>query len=197
MWGKPFWTTFIQCVWEIPSPSLWYHCKKSKPKSLSAFCAHPWPSLELILHKTCNSLNDLARDSAWNLQKFTWTHSHWTRSLLQTSNHFALHCKHLFVHLWTFYTIVLQFLHSLQFGCKPYNSRWISAALMFSAGRKWLTVWILQLVGLWIAGHIITHSTETRTNTRWPVMWWFTRQWVTWYSLPRMRELSPDPTLVA
>jgi hypothetical protein len=27
---------------------------------------------------------------------------------------------------------------------------------------------------------IISHSVETRTNTRWPVMWWFTRQWVVW-----------------
>jgi hypothetical protein len=31
-----------------------------------------------------------------------------------------------------------------------------------------------------IAEHIITHSAETRTNTRWSIMWWFTRQWVTW-----------------
>jgi hypothetical protein len=30
----------------------------------------------------------------------------------------------------------------------------------------------------------------TRTNTRWPVAWWFTR-------LPHMRELSPTPTLIA
>jgi hypothetical protein len=34
------------------------------------------------------------------------------------ANHFALHHEHLFVCLWTLYTIVLQFLHSLYFGCK-------------------------------------------------------------------------------
>jgi hypothetical protein len=34
--------------------------------------------------------------------------------------------------------------------------------------------------GLSTVGHIIIHSVETRTNTRWPVIWWFTRQWVMW-----------------
>jgi hypothetical protein len=30
----------------------------------------------------------------------------------------------------------------------------------------------------------IIHSAQTRTNTRWQVMWWFTRQWVMWHNLP-------------
>jgi hypothetical protein len=36
----------------------------------------------------------------------------------QMADHFALHREHLFAHLWTFYTTVLQFLRSLHFSCK-------------------------------------------------------------------------------
>jgi hypothetical protein len=61
-----------------------------------------------------------------------------------------------------------------------HNSWWISTGIVFLSWRKQITAQISQLVGLFIAGHIITHSVETRTNTRWPVMWWFTRQWVMW-----------------
>jgi hypothetical protein len=39
---------------------------------------------------------------------------------LQMADHFDLHHKHLFAHLWTFHIIVLQFLHALHFGCKPH-----------------------------------------------------------------------------
>jgi hypothetical protein len=53
---------------------------------------------------------------------------------LQMSDHFALYREHLFTRLGTFYTIVLQFLHSLHFGLKP------------------------QLAGLSIAGLVINHS---------------------------------------
>jgi hypothetical protein len=38
------------------------------------------------------------------------------------------------------------------------------------------------MAGLTVARHIIIHSVETRTNTKWPVIWWFTRQWVEHYS---------------
>jgi hypothetical protein len=48
---------------------------------------------------------------------------------------------------------------------------------MFLARRKRITVRISQLAGL---SHIIIHCVETRTNTRWPVMWWCKRKWVTW-----------------
>jgi hypothetical protein len=84
-------------------------------------------------------------------------------------------------HLWTFYITVLQFLHSSHFGRKPriiHNG--FPQALMFLTWRKWITARISQLPGLSIAGHVITHSVESRTNTKWPVMWWFTRQWVMW-----------------
>jgi hypothetical protein len=40
------------------------------------------------------------------------THYRWLVS------HFVIHPEHLFTHLWTFYTTVLQFFHSLHFGCK-------------------------------------------------------------------------------
>jgi hypothetical protein len=40
-------------------------------------------------------------------------------------------------------------------------------------------------------GHIITHSVETRTNTRWPVMWRFTR-WV----MRRYLECASCPPLL-
>jgi hypothetical protein len=54
---------------------------------------------------------------------------------------------------------------------------------MFLAWRKRITARISELAGLSIAGHNATHSVETRTNTTWPGMWWFTRQWVMWHYL--------------
>jgi hypothetical protein len=50
---------------------------------------------------------------------------------------------------------------------------------MFLAWRKGITVQISQLGGLSVTWYI-THSVVTRTNTRWPVMWWFTKRWVMW-----------------
>jgi hypothetical protein len=58
-----------------------------------------------------------------------------------------------------------------------HNSQWILVS------KKWITAQISQLAGLSIAGHIITQSAETRTNMGWPVIWWFTRQWVMWHYL--------------
>jgi hypothetical protein len=104
--------------------------------------------------------------------------------------HFALHHEHLFVHLWTFCTIVLQFLHSLNFGHKPciiYDGFLHHSFLVW----KWITARTLYLAGVSIAGHIITHSVETRKNSRWPVIWWFTRQWVMW----RYLEYASSPSL--
>jgi hypothetical protein len=37
-------------------PSLWYHCKKWKPKAVSAIYTHTWAFLESMLRKTCDSL---------------------------------------------------------------------------------------------------------------------------------------------
>jgi hypothetical protein len=48
-----------------------------------------------------------------------------------------------------------------------HNSRWISAALMFFFFlSEEITTRRLRLAGLSVEGHIITHSVETRTNTR-------------------------------
>jgi hypothetical protein len=73
----------------------------------------------------------------------------------------------------------LQFLDLLDFGCKPRIIHYGFLQDSFWARRKWITPWISQPVGLSIMRHI-THTVETRTNSRWPFMWWFTRQWVVW-----------------
>jgi hypothetical protein len=104
---------------------------------------------------------------------------------LQMADHFALRYEHLFAHP------SLNILHRhhtvpslITFWPKTvHNSWWISAVLMFLAWRKRITVWISQLAGLSVRGHIIIQSVETRTNTRWSVMWWFARQGVMWCCL--------------
>jgi hypothetical protein len=82
-------------------------------------------------------------------------------------------------HLWTFYTTVLQFLHSLHFDHKQhiihdgfFSMKKVGNSANFAAGR------------------IINRRTHRNSlcgfkNTRWPVMWWFTRQWATWHYLAR------------
>jgi hypothetical protein len=78
---------------------------------------------------------NLVENSAWNLWKFTrkfWNceASSFTNFLVNTLNKIINQYRwlttSLFIvniclptHLWTFYTTVLQFLHSLHFGCKP------------------------------------------------------------------------------
>jgi hypothetical protein len=44
-----------------------------------------------------------------NFLRKTITHYRWP------ADHFALRREYLFAHLWTFHTVVLQFLHSLYF----------------------------------------------------------------------------------
>jgi hypothetical protein len=70
--------------------------------------------------------------SMWNLWKFTPTFWNCEAAVFRTffgqffedhhslhmASHFTLHCEDLFFQLWTFYTIVLLFLHSLHFSCK-------------------------------------------------------------------------------
>jgi hypothetical protein len=87
------------------------------------------------------------------------------------ADHFTLHREHLFAHLRTFYTIVLQFLHSLHFRRKP------------------------QLVGLSIAGHIINQSVGGK-NKQQVTSYVMVYKAVSHVTLPRMHELSPTPTLV-
>jgi hypothetical protein len=139
--------------------------------------------------------DNLVEKSAWNLWKFTWTFWNcevpsFTNFLVNTPkkiiihytwlvDHFTLHRKHLFArpslnildHCSATHYILPQTVH---------NSRCISAALKFLTWRKRITLRISQLAGLSIARHIITHSVETRTNTRWAVILRFTRQWVMW-----------------
>lgn len=61
---------------------------------------------------------------------------------------------------------------------------------MFYAWRKWITAQISQLAGLSVAGLIIIHFVEGRTNTRWPVMCWFTRLWVMWRISTALNEIK-------
>jgi hypothetical protein len=108
----------------------------------------------------------------WNtvFHKFFWS-TLWTRSSLTTDG------RPLHVHT-------------------AHNSRWISVALTFLAWRKPITTRISQLGGLSIVGHIITHPVDTRTNTRWQVIQMVYKA-MSHVTLPRMRELSLAPTLVA
>jgi hypothetical protein len=56
---------------------------------------------------------------------------------------------------------------------------------------------ISQVAALSIAEHR-THCEETRTNTRWPIVWWFTGQWIMWRDLacasflPLLHRLLPQ-----
>jgi hypothetical protein len=79
------------------------------------------------------------------------------------ADHFTLHCKHFFTHLWTFYTFILQILHSVHLCHKPHISyNGFLAALMFLALRKEIAVQILQLAGLSLTEHI-THCRDKNT----------------------------------
>jgi hypothetical protein len=67
---------------------------------------------------------------------------------------------------------------------------------MFLARRKRITARTSQMTRLSITEHVIIHSVETRTNTRWTVMWWFTRPrdmccYVTCTSSPPLLHLLP------
>jgi hypothetical protein len=91
--------------------------------------------VEPILRKTCDSLAYLWYSRGeqcvkcveihmkvlklWStvFHKFFGQHFEQDQSL-QMADHFALHREHLFAHLWTFYTTVLQFPHSLHFDRK-------------------------------------------------------------------------------
>jgi hypothetical protein len=68
---------------------------------------------------------------------------------------------------------------------------------MFSTRRKLTTARISQLAGLSIAGHTIHHPVQTRTNTRRPVTWRFTRQLVMWRYFACVPPSPAAPTLVA
>jgi hypothetical protein len=171
---------------------LWYRFKIVKAKSFSEFLSHPWaiseinseqnlrwsPSLSVIIwHRKAKIRTKFLK--LWGVVFHTFLVNTW----YQIITHYT----------WT--TNLLVFEHStpslIIFCRKPHHLWWISAALMILARRMRITCRISQLV----ARHIVIHSVETRTSTRWPVIWWFTRHWAV--TLLRMREFCPAPPLVA
>jgi hypothetical protein len=90
---------------------------------------------------------------------------------IQMADHSAFNREHLLAHLRTFYTIVLQFLHSLHFGRKP------------------------QLAELLIAEQIINHSVG-ENNKQQVTSCVMVYKATSHVMLPRMREFSPAPTSV-
>jgi hypothetical protein len=117
-------------------PSLCIAVKMSKPKPFPALCAQLWAFSQPILCKTCDSLAQLwwscrrrvceicgdSQESSEivkrHLSQIFGQHFEQDHHSIQMADHFAFHNEHLFVHLWTFSTIVLEFLHSLRFGHK-------------------------------------------------------------------------------
>jgi hypothetical protein len=162
-----------------------------------------WHSRKQV--KTSDSLasDNVVQNSEWNLWKcrgkfynfkglsftnfsvntFTKmiTHYRWP------PDQFALHLEQSLAHLWRFYPIVSQCRHQLTFGRKPRsrNLQGISVALMCLARRNRITV---NFAAVSITDS--THCVETRTNSRWPIMWWFRRQWVMWRCFACANSLS-------
>jgi hypothetical protein len=111
-------------------PSLWYRSRKVKVETILWIFCTPMSIFRTHLVQNCDNP---VENSAYSLWKFTqkfWNCEvpSFTNFLVSTLNkmhslqmadHFTLHCDNLFAHLWTFYTIALQFLDSLHFGCKP------------------------------------------------------------------------------
>jgi hypothetical protein len=133
-----------------------------------AFCVHLWSFSEHILQKSCDSLScdNLVHKRAWNLWKFTqkfWNYEvpSFTNFLVNTLN------KNITYYRWPTTSLFITNI------CSPIFEH--STPLSYSEGTD-----NILAVNHW---SFITHSVATRTNTRWPVMWWFTRQWVMWHYL--------------
>jgi hypothetical protein len=94
-----------------------------------------------------------------------------------------------FAHLWTFYTIVLQFLHSSHFGHKPciIHDGFLKHSC-FLVWRMQITARISQVAGLSICRTHHNLLCRDKKNTEWPVIWWFTRQWVMWRYLAHVNS---------
>jgi hypothetical protein len=122
---------FVRCGWEIHRHLRGIALQKSKLKPIYVFCEHLWACSEPIFLKIAiafphcdNFLEKIAR----NLWKFTRRFRHCEKPsskncCVNTLNKFITHCRwlttSLFIlnicspaHLRTFYTTVLQFLHS-------------------------------------------------------------------------------------
>jgi hypothetical protein len=139
----------------------------------------------MIAYLICDNL---AEKSAWNLWKFT--RNFWNREapcfanfLVNTLNSLQMAGWPLRSLSWAFIRpslnilyIVLQFLHSLHFGRIPRIFRDGFPQNSCSSVKKADNSGNFAASGIIKRTHIITHLVETRTNTRWAVMWWFTRQ---------------------
>jgi hypothetical protein len=105
----------IWCDWEIYCHLCGIILKKSKLKPFSAFYVHLWKFSEPVLLEICGNSHQSSEIVKCCLSQIFVQHSKQDHHSLQMANHFVLHHEHLFGHLWTFYTIVLQFLNSLHF----------------------------------------------------------------------------------
>jgi hypothetical protein len=127
-----------RCFWDVH----WHLCgitvKNSKPKPFSASCAHLWAFPEPILRKTCDNLAKLWCSPRKQCVKFVEVHRKFLKAWSAVfHNFFGQQAEQYLTHyrwqttlpfignicspsqLWTFYTILLQLLHSLQFYLKP------------------------------------------------------------------------------
>jgi hypothetical protein len=113
------------------TPSLWHRSKKVRAEAILCILRAPmsifgthlaqnlWqPSLACDnLQKTVYEICGNSQESS-EIHKFFGQHFEQDNHSLQMADHFTLHREHLFTHLWKFYSIVLEFLHSLYFGLK-------------------------------------------------------------------------------
>jgi hypothetical protein len=116
-------------------PSLWYHSKNDKAEAIlcaSHTCDHfrnsSCTKFVMIAYSNCANLIENSESDLWKFTQKFWncqalsvtnflvntlnkiiTHYRWP------TNHFNLLHENLVTYLWTFYTIILQFLHSLNF----------------------------------------------------------------------------------
>jgi hypothetical protein len=150
----------VRCDWEIHCHLCGIALRKVKAEAIlcvlcapvSIFGTHVaqnlwWPSLTMIISyrivsEICKNSQESSEIVKRCLSQTFWS-TIWTRSSLTTNTgHFALHREHLFARLWTIYTTVLQFLHSLHFGGFTTDS----TTLMFLSWSKRIAR-ISQLAG--------------------------------------------------
>jgi hypothetical protein len=110
--------TCMMWLWNS-SPFLWYHSKEVlKPFFLEHYRNQP-------CREQCMKFVEKAHKNSeiWStrLSRIFGQHFEQDHYPLQMACYFTPHCEHLFTHFWTFYTIILQFLHSY-FGCELCNT---------------------------------------------------------------------------
>jgi hypothetical protein len=115
------------------SPSLWYRSKKSKAEailrvlsaSMSIFGTHlaqklwqPCPTViisQRTVREICGNSHETSEIVKRRLSQIFCRHFIQDHHSLKMAEHFALYREYFFSQLWTFYTTVLQLLHSLTF----------------------------------------------------------------------------------